>query len=62
MQINMHPHVKLVAEFMQREIPLDELQAVAEAMPAVAAAIWPKYEGPGIRPMKLSAEPLGGGD
>jgi hypothetical protein len=56
MNIEMHPSVQKVAEFMQRELRCDELQAVARAMPAVAAVIWAQHTGPDVRPMGLVSE------
>jgi hypothetical protein len=55
MKLEMHPAVQKVAEFMQRELKCDELHAVADALPAVAAVIWAQHSGPRIRPMELKA-------
>ncbi len=43
MILEMHPSVKKVAEFMQNEVPADELRGVANALAASAPAIWGKY-------------------
>jgi hypothetical protein len=61
MKIEMHPSVQKVAEFMQRELRADELFAVAEAMPAVAAVLWAQYERAAVVPLNLRhqwGEPL----
>ena len=61
MTIEIHPGVQKVAEFMQRELLCSELQAVARALPGVAAVIWAQHTGPDIRPMSL-VDGLVGGD
>lgn len=58
MVVEMNPSVKLVAEFMQRNLQADELQSVAEALALIAPAIWGRYKGKKIHPMSLSEPPI----
>ena len=58
MIVQMNPNVQKVVEFLQREIPADELNGVANAIPAVAAVVWSEYHHQAIRPMKMSEPPI----
>jgi hypothetical protein len=54
MNIEMHPSVKKVVEFMQRELPSKELQGVAAAIAIIAPAIWGGHRYKKIKPMQWS--------
>lgn len=54
MNVEMNASVKKVAEFMQRELPADELRGVANALAVIAPAIWGRYAETPISPMALS--------
>lgn len=43
MIIEMNPNVQKVIEFMQRELPANELNGVAEAIPLIGRAIWTQH-------------------
>ena len=58
MNIEMHPSVKKVAEFMQSELPADELLGVSAALAVVAPAMWGKYPKRDIYPLSLAHEPI----
>lgn len=58
MILDMHPSVKLVAEFMQRSIPADELRGVAKAVALVAPSIWSAYPDQEVRPLGLAEPPI----
>lgn len=58
MEVQMHPGVKKVAEFMQEELPADELAAVAEALALLAPAIWGRYPKVVIAPITLANSPI----
>lgn len=49
----MHPSLKMVAEFMSRNLPYAELRGVAEALAIVAPAIWAQCPQREIIPMEL---------
>lgn len=56
MNIEMHSSVQKVAEFMQRELPADELRGVADALAVVAPAIWGNYPIKEITPLTLRVD------
>lgn len=58
MNIEMHPSVKKVAEFMQNELPADELLGVVAALAVVASAMWGRYPKQNIYPLSLAHEPI----
>lgn len=53
MIIEMNANVKKVAEFMQKEIPQDELQGIAAAIAVISPSIWGEYANKKIQPAKL---------
>ena len=55
MDVTMHPSVQKVAEFMQRNLEVNELRGVAEALHVVAPAIWGNYPKEDILPVYLLA-------
>ncbi len=57
MDLEMHPGVKLVAEFMQRNLRADELRGVASALAIIAPAVWGQHPACEVPPLSL-AEPL----
>ena len=40
MRLNLDPHVRLVAEFMQKTVPADKLIFVASAIDDLSSALW----------------------
>lgn len=54
MILNVHHNLQKVVEFMQREIPADELNAVADALPTMARALWSQCPKTTITPMQLT--------
>jgi hypothetical protein len=51
--VTMHPGLQKVAVFMERELPIDELRGVAEALAIIAPAIWSRHPQVKIQPMDL---------
>ena len=58
MNIEMHPSVIKVAEFMQNNFDTSELLPIAEAIGLVAPALWGHYEAGNIVPLSLIESPL----
>jgi hypothetical protein len=58
MIVEMNESVQKVVEFMQREIPADELRGVARMLPAVAEAIWAAFPATQVNPMRLTGLPI----
>jgi hypothetical protein len=58
MNIEMHPSVKKVAEFMQSELPADELLGVVAALAIVAPSMWGRHPKQEIYPLTLAHEPI----
>lgn len=58
MEVQMHPSVQKVAEFMQEALPADELAGVAEALALIAPAIWTRYAKVQIAPITLINAPI----
>lgn len=58
MTVEINPSVQKVIEFMQREIPADELNGVADSLPVVAKAIWSRFPTTEIKPMQLVEQPI----
>jgi hypothetical protein len=56
--IEVDPDVKLVMEFMQRNMEADKLRGVAEALHICASAIWGRYLYEPIHPMCLREPPI----
>jgi hypothetical protein len=59
--VEMHPSVKRVAEFMQRNIPATELVAVSKALGMIGPSLWGMHGEEIIYPLSLeypSAETL----
>jgi len=59
--LDMHPSVKKVAEFMQREVPADELRGVANAIALLAPSIWGRHPEQHIQPLELAPSALTSG-
>jgi hypothetical protein len=57
MIIKMHPSVQKVAEFMQQNIPADELVEVANAIYFLAQPLWSKPLHGSVYPLMLVDEP-----
>ena len=53
MNIEMHPSVIKVAEFMQHNFETSELLPIAEALGLVAPALWGHYDSGSIIPLTL---------
>ena len=51
-QVEMHPGLHKVMDFMYRGLPADELRGVASALATVAPAIWACFPETKIRPIK----------
>lgn len=58
MNIEMHPSVIKVAEFMQQNLDCNELLPVAEAIGLIAPGLWGHYEAGTIIPLSLCEEPI----
>lgn len=62
MNLEMNGNVKLVAEFMQAEIPAAELVAVATELARLAPILWGEYRAVNVKGLRLAPEPLVGGN
>lgn len=58
MDIHMHPGVKKVLEFMQRNLPTDQLCGVATGVAGLAPILWGHYVVREVRPLALNAPPI----
>ena len=58
MNIEVHPSVIKVAEFMQNNFETSELLPIAEAIGLIAPALWGHYEAGIIVPLSLTESPL----
>jgi hypothetical protein len=58
MKLTMHPSVQKIAEYMQAELPADQLAGVARALSALAPVLWGQYPVQDICPLKLVHEPI----
>lgn len=59
MELEMHAGVKLVAEFMQRNLRADELRGVASALALIAPVVWGHHPASEVAPLSLGEPPLG---
>lgn len=62
MDIQIHPGVKAVVDFMQRNIPADQLQGVAAGVAQLAPSLWGQYPAPAVYPLTLAEPPLAPAD
>lgn len=58
MELTMHPSVQKIAEYMQCELPADQLGGVARALSALAPVLWGQYPAQDICPLRLIHEPI----
>ena len=56
--LEMDAGVRKVVEFMQRELPANDLRGIAAAVAAVGEVVWDTYEYRQVSPLTLREPPI----